>query len=435
MFDCHLCKLFSGACPAAIGLFLAGSLLAGCGQSTPPGADKAQSGAATALGRVLSKQPDPSTACFKLAASPIEARGGPDGGPGVSIEEIAGAAAVEACEAAVKKDPSAAADWRRLFRAYYAAGDSNTTNYWPRQLEALQKAAGLGDIPSVVDLTIFNIDTKRSNSQILADSRALEERLKSTPLKEARDVFALARLQAAILQIESNRIVKEDGYIALMEYRQTHTTAPRESFSRSIQLAEELPAFRQVHELKYMSDCESYPIICQMAADILESSTNPDLFLEMAAESISEGYRQTELAFRKDGSQRGRERGLYVADSFANQAGHYAELARRHGGPQHAQAALGFDSAIADLRRFGDERFELAENEAHEREAAALALIGGLIIQGLSTPSRGDSGKADEPWFDQKKARCDYARTALAFSGGMRPEEASFYRSESHWNC
>ena len=99
------------------------------------------------------------------------------------------------------------------------------------------------------------------------------------------------------------------------------------------------------------------------------------------------------------------------------------------------QAALGFNSAIANLRRFGDERFELAESEAHQREAAALALIGGLIVKGLSTPSRGDVGKADKPWFDQKKARCDYARTALAFSGGMKSEEASFYRSESYWNC
>lgn len=409
-------------------------LLASCGQGESGGVG---SGAPGILPRLIG--PDPLVACFKLAASPIEARAGERGGPGVPIDTVAGAAAVQACQAATAKDPNSASDWRRLGRAYFVVGDADRDAAMRRLVDVFSRAAALGDVPTLVDFAIFNFDfnSTRTKSQTLGDARRLEIQLSGADLREARDVFALARLQAAILELEADAVGRVEGGLARHNYIIENRAQAEASIQRALDLVGASTFFRQAHEMKYMSDCHNYPLTCQLMITAIEAQKDPDVFMQMAVGSISDGYHQTDLAYRKNGGRdEERERVLWAAGSFADQAAHYAALARAHGDSTHAEAAEKLQAAILDLRRYGDERFDLAEQEANQREAQALALIGGLIVMGLANPSQTQAASgAEQPWFDAKQSRCDYAQTALAFSSGMSGEQRAFYRSESAWTC
>jgi hypothetical protein len=416
----------------ATSVTLAALLLASCGRGEAGGEDSASP---RMFPRLIG--PDPAVACFKLAASPIEARVGERGGPGVSIDAVAGAAAVQACQAATNKYPNSGADWRRLGRAYYVVGDADRDAALRRLVEVYSRAAALGDVPTLVDFTIFNFTTTRTKTQILGDARRLESQLYRADLREARDLFAFARLQAAILELEANAVGRAQGGLARHNYIIENRAQAEASLQRAMHLVGASTFFRQAHEMKYMSDCQNYPLTCELMIRAIEAQKDPDVFMQMAVGSISDGYHQTDLAYRKNGGRADeRERVLWAAGSLADQAAHYAELSRLHGDASHAEAAAKLKAAILDLRRFGDERFELAEQEAHQREAQALALIGGLIVMGLANPSQPQAASgAEQPWFDAKQARCDYANTALAFSSGMSGEQRAFYRSESAWTC
>lgn len=366
--------------------FIACVLASGCSKNDSPiaGPVSGTEGVATAKPSIFSKILGRDK-CTELAGAPLE---GTAEQPGPRLDYINAPEAISACKLAVERSPSNGAHWRHLYRAYkagvtYGAMDQDAT--WPLAVEAIKNAAVAGDVTARVYMTIFNIDSDRQPAQIAADAKALAAQIQDGELKSAQDRFAYALLKAAPIGIEGNRLSRESEIGADQRYYRVQYPIYAALFDRVGREAGYTTLEIATRELQVEHWCRAYMPFCYWSDNVILDTKDPNVYLGIAAISMTEAFRQIDLGYAKSlTSDDDRHRVNQRGDSWAGRARSLAQDVQLVGNNKQKAAAQQIEAAYMNYQEYSNQRFQTSAEDGKRATAEAWAALGALLVAGIA---------------------------------------------------
>jgi hypothetical protein len=354
--------------------------------------------------------------CATLAADPVEVV---DGRHGVRVDKIIAPQAVAACERAVDQNPNAASAWRHLARSYAAGvrywGLEGST-YEPRFVEALQKAASLGDKLAQVELALFNNYRGRFNRADAAAEQRELLRAMGGDGKVPVETFARLKLEAALHANEVNRIAQIKPFDAKVTAWDAYFgSGVEDDLEARMDAIGPLIGWQALHdhiwEMRDRRQCGNYDRMCGLFDNALLGSKDVPTFLAISVDSLAGAYRNAEIAFEKVRTEGyDREVALNVGYGWARASADYANRAWALGNPQQKKAAEDLLAAKTEFSKYNNSLSRMARQEAKEaqdrawQQLAAL-VIGAVVLSGQSSSSVDYDAQS---WAEENQRRsCD----------------------------
>lgn len=381
---------------------------------------------------------DPIKGCEVLAGSPIEGGVNKFGEPlGRTLTEIVAPAAVKACEEAVRENPSDAASWRRLAKAYHAGilyHGFDKDRYQKLYFDAIFKSGESGDYQSLVTGTIYNPGRTFTRDEVIDLARRLINNTNKFPDEKLENKFYRLIMKAHLARIEAKELSKNiqgSSYEKGVEEKdilRKKFISIMDDFKSTIAIHGGERIYKELLDIRIMGMCDSYLSICAPGIEAINESNNPGLFLKISADRLEQGYRNAEAMFdyhARDGANYEKMSIIEVAArGNASEADMYINYAEKVGDVRYDSAIRDARSAVGNYRDYLKKRRERADGEVEQARKETWAAIGAVAVGiiALSSQSGGsglsfdDVSKQREE--DQRKRQCEQNSYLRVFGTG-----------------